>query len=144
MGTGCWSHPEPSRIPFTAPSEQVPTAYQPFHRFTNQIHEITTVAQFDQIVNHTDNVHVLIVGDFYAVWCSPCSQIAPVVHRWATTEYRSTVIFLKIDVDQLNDLSDRYSVRSLPTFVLLKGGKEMSRLTGADASRVKREIDKWK
>lgn len=144
MGIACCSHHEPSYIPSTASAGQSTAAPQPFHRFTNQIHEITTPEQFDHIINHVDNAHVLIVCDFYAVWCPPCSQIAPIVHRWAMTEYRTSVVFVKIDVDQCSDLSDRFSIHSLPTFVLLKGGKEISRLTGADASSVKRDIDKWK
>lgn len=114
------------------------------NRYLNEVHEVITEEQFNQITHDPENSQILIVCDFYAVWCPPCAQIAPTIHKWATNEYKANVIFLKIDVDQANDLSNRFSIHVLPTFVLLKEKKEILRLSGADATTLKKEIDKHK
>lgn len=123
---------------------QTNTKFEPSNRFLNQINEIMTEDQFNEIINNLDNKQILIVCDFYATWCPPCAQIAPVVHDWATNDYKINVIFLKIDVDQANDLSNRFSIHVLPTFILIKDGKELLRLSGTDISTLKREIDQNK
>lgn len=112
--------------------------------YTNKIHEITTENEFDKLINDIQNVNVLIVCDFYAIWCIPCLQIAPTLYKWALNDYKTSVIFMKIDVDKNSDLSDKFSIRVLPTFVLFKQGKEIYRLTGTDSTNLKREIEKLK
>jgi thioredoxin 1 len=151
MGS-CFSSSEPSpplkasaisyQTPYTSQSIQDPST--PSNPYMNKIHEITTETEFNQLINDTQNANVLIVCDFYAVWCPPCSQIAPIVHKWALNDYRTSVIFIKIDVDQNSDLSNNFSISVLPTFLLFKQGKEVQRLTGADSTNLKKEIDKFK
>ena len=141
MGS-CFSHKQRGETQSNAKVDQsviLPSS----NRYLNQLHEVTMEEQFNQIVNDSENNQILIVCDFYAIWCPPCSQIAPTVHKWATNDYRTNVIFIKIDVDQANDLSNRFSIHVLPTFVLLKEGKEILRLSGADSSTLKKEIDKY-
>ena len=110
-----------------------------------QVHEVTTEEQFNEIINAENHSQILIVCDFYAVWCPPCSQIASVIHDWAMNNYyQSNVLFVKIDVDQTNELSERFSIRVLPTFIFFKNGQEVTRLNGADSSGLKNEIEKFK
>jgi thioredoxin 1 len=110
----------------------------------HKIHEITTEDEFNRLLNDIQNMNVLIVGDFYAIWCVPCLQIAPVLSKWALNDYKTNVIFMKINVDKNDDLANRFSINVLPTFVLFKQGKEISRLTGADSTNLRREIEKLK
>jgi len=128
-----------SQIPFK--SQDVSALLNPY---MNNIHEITTEEEFEKLTNDTQNINVLIVCDFYAIWCVPCLQIAPILYKWALNDYRTSVIFIKIDVDKNNDLSDKFSIRVLPTFILFKHGKEIYRLTGTDSTNLKRVIDKLK
>ncbi len=128
-----------SQIPFTGQDASVL-----LNPYMNNIHEITKEEEFDKLINDIQNVNVLIVCDFYAIWCVPCLQIAPILYKWALNDYRTSVIFIKIDVDKNNDLSDKFSIRVLPTFILFKHGKEIYRLTGTDSTNLKREIDKLK
>ncbi len=125
----------------SSPSLEIPMASQPY---VNKIHEITTEDEFDRLLNDIQNMNVLIVSDFYAIWCAPCLQIAPVLSKWASNDYRTNVIFMKINVDKNDDLANKFSVNILPTFVLFKQGKEISRLTGADSMNLRREIEKFK
>ncbi len=128
-----------SQIPFTGKDSSVQ-----LNSYMNKIHEITTEEEFDKLMNDIQNINVLIVCDFYAIWCPPCLQIAPILYEWALNDYRTSVIFMKIDIDKNGDLSDKFSIRVLPTFVLFKQGKEIYRLIGADSTNLKREIDKLK
>ena len=138
MGS-CFSSDEPS------PPSQIPLTVQSIDNvYMNKIHQITTETEFNHIINDKQNINVLIVCDFYAVWCLPCLRIAPILHQWALNDYKTSVIFLKIDVDLNSDLANQFSINVMPTFVLFKQGKEIYRLTGADSTNLKREIDKFK
>jgi len=144
MGS-CFSNDAPlktSAIPFTAQSGQDSSLL--LNPYMNKIHEITTQEEFDKLINDINNLNVLIVCDFYAIWCPPCLQSAPTLHKWAVNDYKTCVIFIKIDIDQNSDLSNQFSISLLPTFVLFKQGKEVYRLTGADLINLQREIDRLK
>ncbi|CAL0309106.1 unnamed protein product [Lupinus luteus] len=71
------------------------------------------------------------VTDFSASWCGPCKFIEPVIHAMAGKF--DHVGFFKIDVDEL-------SVAPMPTFVLLKEGKEIDRVIGAKKEELERKL----
>ncbi|MQL87210.1 hypothetical protein Taro_019737 [Colocasia esculenta] len=71
----------------------------------------------------------LVVVDFTASWCGPCRVIAPFVADWA--ERLEDVKFLKVDVDELTDVAEEWQVEAMPTFVLLREGKQVDRVVGA-------------
>ncbi|CAF3593162.1 unnamed protein product [Rotaria sordida] len=131
-----------SQIPLTSQYDQDSSLL--LNPYMNKIHEITTQKEFDDLINNKLNVNVLIVCDFYANWCPPCLQIAPILYQWALNDYKTSVIFLKINIDNNIDLINNFSINILPTFILFKQGKEIYRLIGANSSNLKREIDKFK
>lgn len=63
---------------------------------------------------------------FQATWCGPCHQMDPVLTRLQAKGYRVR----RIDVDQNPELARAYKVKSLPTFVILRNGKEVDRAIG--------------
>lgn len=67
--------------------------------------------------------------DFYATWCAPCKVTEPIVDE-LSGEFGS-IKFFKVDVDQNPDLATQYSIFSIPTFMIFKGGKVVSQLVGA-------------
>lgn len=81
----------------------------------------------------------LVVLDFFATWCGPCQQIAPVLEAMAAT--MPHVTFVKIDVDQAKDLQSEYQVSSMPTFKFLKGGKEVDSMQGADEAGLREKVE---
>ncbi|XP_071736473.1 thioredoxin H2-like [Rutidosis leptorrhynchoides] len=82
----------------------------------------------------------LMVIEFSADWCGPCKFIEPAVHDLAI-EF-SDVEFIKIDVDELPDVAKNFDVQAMPTFVLVKKGKELDRTIGVKKDELHRMIEK--
>ena len=70
-----------------------------------------------------------VVVDFWAGWCGPCHVMAPILRALAK-EFDEQVIFAKVDVENNRDLAAQFNIRSIPTLVLIRNGKEWDRLTG--------------
>jgi thioredoxin len=72
----------------------------------------------------------LTVIDFTAAWCGPCRALGAVLAVLAA-ELGDCVRFVAIDTDRDPDLAQRFSVRSMPTLVLWRDGREVGRVVGA-------------
>jgi len=67
--------------------------------------------------------------DFWADWCGPCRMLGPTFERMAE-KYSEHVTFAKVNVDELPDIANKFSVRSIPTLILLQGGNVVEKLVG--------------
>lgn len=74
----------------------------------------------------------LVVIDFWAEWCGPCRSIAPAVEELAT-EFEDKAIIGKYNVDNDNELSEEYGIRSIPTLLFFKEGKLVDKQVGASS-----------
>lgn len=70
-----------------------------------------------------------VLLDLWAPWCGPCRMVAPVVEQLAG-EFAGRVRVAKLNVDENPQTAARFHVQSIPTLLLLKGGKEMERMIG--------------
>ena len=82
-------------------------------------------ATFDEAIKGDKPVLV----DFWAVWCGPCRMMSPVVDKLAA-EYADKLFVGKVNVDEVSELAERYSVSSIPTLILFKNGAMVDRTVG--------------
>jgi thioredoxin 1 len=73
-----------------------------------------------------------VLVDFWAPWCMPCKLIAPAVEKLAE-EMKDRVNVLKSNVDENPDIATELSIMNIPTLVLFKEGKEISRIVGVNS-----------
>jgi thioredoxin 2 len=71
-----------------------------------------------------------VLLDMWAAWCGPCRMIAPVIEQLAA-ELAGSVRVGKLNVDENPQVAARFNVRSIPTLLVLKNGREVDRLVGA-------------
>lgn len=71
----------------------------------------------------------VVLVDFFAQWCGPCKVTGPIIDELAET--MKDVKFAKVDVDNNQDLAGKYSIFSIPTFLILKDGEVKNQFVGA-------------
>ena len=85
-----------------------------------------TDATFSAEVEHSP---VPVVLDMWAPWCGPCRMITPMIEELAT-EMAGRLRFAKLNVDENPATAARFNVTSIPTILVLKGGREVDRIVG--------------
>lgn len=79
---------------------------------------------------HAGRNDIPLVVDFWAPWCGPCKVMAP-AFKQAASQLEPLVRLAKIDTEAEQQLGAQHNIRSIPTLVLFKGGKEIARQPGA-------------
>ena len=80
---------------------------------------VSSEEQFDDILNKKGNRYILV--DFFAKWCGPCKKYAPQFEK--LSEQYKHIIFLKVDVEDLQDIAEEFEVTAMPTFLMFVTGK---------------------
>jgi thioredoxin 1 len=82
---------------------------------------------FDNDVLNSD---IPVLLDFWAEWCGPCKMIGPILEE-LSEELEGKIKIAKIDVDQNNQIAVNYSIRSIPTLIIISGGEVKGQHIGA-------------
>lgn len=85
---------------------------------------IKSVDEFKKILSENKKV----VVDFYADWCGPCKMMSPMFEA-AATEVKD-VVFIKLNVDELQSIAQEFEISSIPTMILFKDGKLFEQSSG--------------
>eukprot|EP01138_Halocafeteria_seosinensis_P014252 gb/GECG01014551.1/.p1 GENE.gb/GECG01014551.1/~~gb/GECG01014551.1/.p1 ORF type:complete len:167 (+),score=20.82 gb/GECG01014551.1/:1-501(+) len=101
----------------------------------NIVHIHSTDEYIQQVQNSTK-----LVAYYTAKWCGPCRMFGPVYERLAS-EYGDRISFLKIDVDENEQLAANAGIQAVPTFQLFNGGKKIDTVQGADKDAVTQKIE---
>ena len=90
-----------------------------------------TDANFEELLSSNK----VVVADFWATWCGPCKAMGPSIDELAT-EYEGQALIGKVDVEENNDLAEKYAIRSVPTIIFFKDGEMVDKMVGLQSKAV--------
>ncbi len=97
-----------------------------------------TTDTFKSEVLDSDQV---VLADFWAVWCMPCRMMEPVVEKLALA-YDGKLKVVKVNVDEEEALAGRYTIQSIPTFLVFHKGQLVNQVIGAVPQRTLEQLIK--
>ncbi|KAM4714863.1 thioredoxin-like [Anableps anableps] len=103
------------------------------------VREVEDLNDFQSILKDAGNK--LVVVDFTATWCGPCKQIAPEFVKLSELAENKDVIFLKVDVDEADDVSGHCKISCMPTFHFYKNGEKLFEFSGANLATLKSKLE---
>jgi thioredoxin 1 len=95
---------------------------------TSERKNLATIATTDTFENEVLQSDGKVIVDFWAEWCGPCHAVAPVLDRIAD-EHQVKIV--KVNIDEQQDLAQRYGVSSIPFMVLFENGEPQASAVGA-------------
>lgn len=97
------------------------------------------MATFSDLINQPK----LVLVDFYATWCGPCQTLAPILQE-VKNEMKQDLSLIKIDIDKNQVIASKFQVRSVPTLIAFKNGKQVWKQSGVlPANQLIQTLKQW-
>ena len=93
----------------------------------------------EDFINEVINSEVPVLVDFWAEWCGPCKQLAPLVED-AAEEFKDKIKVCKMDVDSNRETAAEYGIRSIPTLMIFSNSENIGTEIGA---LTKQQLDEF-
>jgi thioredoxin 1 len=106
-----------------------------------KIHIINNSSQWDAKIDEAKATSKIVVVDFTATWCGPCRLMAPIFAE--LSKKFENLIFLKVDVDEVQDVTSKWEVRAMPTFLFIKNGEQLDKIVGANKEELERKCNQY-
>lgn len=91
--------------------------------------------------NQIKKTNKLILIDFWASWCNPCQILTPIIEE-LEKEYKETILIAKVNVDNNQDISKKYEIRSIPTLLFFKNQQILDKIIGVvTKEEIKKKIN---
>ncbi|KAK9812506.1 hypothetical protein WJX73_004743 [Symbiochloris irregularis] len=110
----------------------------------DRVIDLQSDEEYKRRIHDAQALNQLAVIDFTAKWCGPCKVFAPMYQK--LSKMHSDVAFLKVDIDseKLQETSLEHGIAAVPTIVVMKDGKSVARVQGADGGAVLDAIMRYK
>ena len=104
---------------------------------TEHFKHAATKAEFDELVASAGERPVFV--DFYATWCGKCELLKPDLEAVASAN-ADAAVYVKVDVEENEEVAETYAVESLPTVILIKGKEKLGEMKGSKPENFKKFI----
>ncbi|KXH41410.1 ankyrin repeat protein [Colletotrichum nymphaeae SA-01] len=115
-----------------------PRVYRSFHSTSPNmvVHNVRTAEEWKKTLESK----TVVLLDCFATWCGPCKAIAPHLVRHSQNEKYKGIHFVKIDVDEVPDVSQELGIRAMPTFMIFKNKEKSQEIVGANPVALEKAI----
>ena len=100
---------------------------------------MTTLLTDENFEKEVSNSDKLVLVDFFATWCEPCTMLAPILEKVAE-DLKDKIILLKANLDDIPKTAGKFGVEKIPTVILFKSGKPISGFVGLSSEQ---SIKEW-
>ncbi|KAL0930569.1 thioredoxin [Colletotrichum truncatum] len=120
----------------------IPSTYRNFHASSPNmvVHNLTSKAEFDALLE--DKTKPAVILDAFATWCGPCKAIAPILVNLSNHKDNKKLHFVKLDVDEIPEVSQELGIRAMPTFIIFKHGQKAQEIVGANPNALTQAVAK--
>ncbi|KAE8321332.1 thioredoxin-like protein [Aspergillus sergii] len=104
-----------------------------------EVTPLNSHSEFQALINSGQ----VVIIDFWAEWCGPCRAISPFFEKLASDPQFSSIKFVKVNVDEQEDISQQCGIRAMPTFKVFQDGQPLDELTGANPQGLEALVRKY-